>query len=146
MKIRITVPSDPQCLILLRNLVKGALPIEKFEETAIENIVLAVDEACSNVIEHSYQMDTTRELSLTMDADGEKVSFFIEDTGVGFSPMEMNKPDLEEFVKERRDGGLGRYIISSVMDEIKFARRGKKNRLTLVRYYANEGRRRAEND
>jgi anti-sigma regulatory factor (Ser/Thr protein kinase) len=140
-KIRITVPSNPKCLILLRNLVKGALPAEKFEDTVIENIVLAVDEACSNVIEHSYHTDITRELSMTMKSDTEKVSFLIEDTGVGCAPMRLKKPDLKEFVKERRDGGLGRYIISNVMHEIKYSRRGKKNRLTLVRYYNGEARR-----
>lgn len=135
MKIRITIPSDPAYLELIRNLVKQSMPSDRFETVTVDNIVQAIDEACSNVIEHSYEMKRNNDLSMTIDSDDEKVAFLIEDTGIGINVKEVKKPDVEEYVRKRMDGGFGRYIIANVMDEVKYSRRGKKNRLRLVKYF-----------
>ncbi len=140
MKIRITIPSNPEYLSLVRNLIKQALPDDRFEKLTIEHIVLAVDEACSNVIEHSYSMVATNELSMTMNSDKEKITFLIEDRGSGLKFMKAQKPNLKEYVEQRKEGGLGRYIIAHVMDEMKYSRKGKKNKLTLVKYYNGKGK------
>lgn len=142
MKIRITIPSDPTCLSMVRSLVKQSMPADRFEEVTIEQVIQAVDEACSNVIEHSYGMVKGREFSMTMNSDSEKVTFLIEDSGTGLKSVEESKPDIEEYVKQRRDGGWGRYLIAHVMDEVKYTKKGKTNRLKLVKYFNGKGKRR----
>jgi serine/threonine-protein kinase RsbW len=111
------------------------MPVDRFEEVTIEQIVQAVDEACSNVIEHSYGMMAGNEFSMTMNSDKEKVTFLIEDSGIGLEGVKAQKPDIKEYVEQRKDGGWGRYIIAHVMDEVEYARTGKKNKLTLVKYF-----------
>lgn len=118
------------------------MPINRFGEVTVEQIIQAVDEACSNVIEHSYGNMMGHELSMSMNADGEKVVFVIEDTGIGLEGIKAQKPDIKEYVEQRRDGGWGRYIITRVMDEVKYSKRGKKNKLMLVKYYS--GKRKEE--
>jgi anti-sigma regulatory factor (Ser/Thr protein kinase) len=115
------------------------MPVGRFPEVTIEHIVQAVDEACSNVIEHSYGMVRNNELSMTMNSDKKKVTFLIEDTGIGIQSAKVEKPDIREYVEQRKQGGWGRYIITQVMDEVNYTKRGKKNKLTMVKYYNDKG-------
>ncbi len=124
---------------MIRHLIRQAMPPHRFETVTVENIVQAVDEACSNVIEHSYEMKRNRDFKMTMDADDEKVAFIIEDKGIGINITEVKKPDVKEYVRQRKDGGFGRYIIANVMDEVKYSSRGGKNTLTMVKFFNGKG-------
>lgn len=135
MKKKITIPSNLQFLNVVRHWIKEIIPQKKFKKITIDHIVLAIDEACSNVIEHSFEMDESKEFTLTLNSDKEKISFIIEDNGVGMSISKCRKFDLKKYIKQRKEGGLGKYIIENVMDEIKYSRKGKKNRLSLVKYF-----------
>ena len=135
MKKKITIPSNLQFLNVVRHWIKETIPQKKFKKITIDHIVLAIDEACSNVIEHSFELDESKEFTLTLNSDKEKISFIIEDNGVGMKKSKCRKLDLKKYIKQKKEGGLGKYIIENVMDEIKYSRKGKKNRLSLVKFF-----------
>ncbi|TES92692.1 MAG: ATP-binding protein [Candidatus Cloacimonadota bacterium] len=139
MKKKITIPSNLQCLSIVRHFIKETIPKKKFKKTTIDQIVLAIDEACSNIIEHSFEMDESKEFTLTLNFDKEKVTFVIEDKGVGMKISKCKKLNLKKYIKQRKEGGLGKFIIENVMDEVKYSRKGTKNRLSLVKYFDKNG-------
>jgi len=132
---KITVPSSFECLRIVRDFVKKNIPKDKFDKSVVEQIVLSVDEACSNIIEHSYEMDDSKEFFLTMKCNDKKVQFVIEDNGTGMNVSQAVKPDIKKYVKDRKEGGLGKHIIKTVMDNVRYKKRGNRNILSLTKYY-----------
>ncbi|MDQ1265404.1 MAG: serine/threonine-protein kinase RsbW [Bacteroidota bacterium] len=107
-----------------------------FSEEQSHKIALAVDEACTNLMKHAYHLDQTHEICLHVDMDKDKFIVDIYDDGVPFNPMEVNMPDMNEYFKSFRKGGLGIQIIRSVMDEIKYYpsdKSNQRNKLTLIK-------------
>jgi anti-sigma regulatory factor (Ser/Thr protein kinase) len=94
---------------------------------------LAVDEVCTNIIQHGYDPDRQGEISLTIELDTDEARITVVDSGRPFSPDEAAEPDLEAPWDERPVGGLGWHLVRSVVDEIHYRRDGSENLLTLVK-------------
>jgi serine/threonine-protein kinase RsbW len=86
----------------------------------IDEVRMAVVEACINALEHSRAAD--REVFVTFevigDKDPEKLRITVRDSGVGFSPEELTEPTIEEKLKSQRKRGWGLKIIRGLMDEV----------------------------
>lgn len=86
----------------------------------IDEVRMAVVEACINALEHSRSSD--REVYVTFEVlgetDPEKLRITVRDTGVGFSPGEVVEPMIEEKIKAVRKRGWGLKIIRGLMDEV----------------------------
>ena len=128
------VPSSTEHLALIRDFVGAIGAKSGLDENEITKIILAVDEAVANVIEHAYGSDDTREVTIRAVLDEETVTFEIIDNGRGFDPGLVRPKDLEQLVKERRSGGLGLRLIRTVMDDVKYQIvPGQKNELKMVK-------------
>lgn len=97
------------------------------------DLKLAVDEACTNVIEHGYA-GSAGTIRLSTARDGGTLTVVVEDRGRPFDPSGIAAPDLSAGWEDRRIGGLGWHLIRSCVDEIRYepAASGG-NRLTLVK-------------
>jgi serine/threonine-protein kinase RsbW len=86
----------------------------------IDEVRMAVVEACINALEHSRATD--REIYVTFqvlgDKDPEKLRITVRDTGVGFSPGEIEEPSMDSKIKAVRKRGWGLKIIRGLMDEV----------------------------
>lgn len=94
---------------------------------------LAVDEACSNIIEHAYGPDREGSIGLAVDGDGTEVRITIVDAGPPFHPDQAPRPDLDADWRTRTVGGLGWHIVRQVVDEMQYVTEGSRNRLVLVK-------------
>ena len=83
-------------------------------------ISLAVDEACSNVIEHAYGGESNQPIQVSVDTNNNKLSIIIEDHGASFNPDEVLSPDVCSPLEERVERGLGIFTMCKVMDEVKY--------------------------
>lgn len=81
-----------------------------FDIEQIEDIRLAVGEACNNAVIHSKDQ---RDIEISLCVSNEQMSITIRDGGVGFTPSETFT--LEE---EYTGSGLGLFIIDALMDEV----------------------------
>lgn len=89
----------------------------------IDEVRLAVVEACINAFEHSRASD--REVFVTFEVVGElgdknpqKLRITVRDHGIGFAPGEVTEPTIQEKIKSRRKRGWGLSIIRGLMDEV----------------------------
>src|SRR5262249_30618864 len=100
---------------------------------ALRHILLAVDEASTNIIVHGYR-GRLGTIEVAVAREGERLIIRLRDTAEPFDPTAIPPPDLAAPVEERPIGGLGFQMVRQVMDEVshRITPEGG-NELTLVR-------------
>ncbi len=102
-------------------------------ESAIADLELAVDEICTNSIQHGYGGEDG-EIELTVERDGPSIRVVVRDWGGTFDPGQVPTPDLELPLEERLLGGLGLFLVRKLMDDVRFEfSRERGNSVTMVR-------------
>jgi serine/threonine-protein kinase RsbW len=133
-KFTLEVPSSTENLVLIRDFVTRIGQQAHLDEQEISNLELAVDEACANVIEHAYGLDTRQEVIIQAICDEEAVRISVIDTGKGFDPTGVTPASIDTLVTERRSGGLGIRLIKALMDEVSYQiQPGQKNELHMIK-------------
>ena len=119
----------------MREFVRQAAEDADMGEGDIYAIQLAVDEACSNVIEHACDGECEEQIEITCTTSDDRLTIMVRDHGEPFDPTSAPSPDLDAAIEDRPVGGLGIFLIRQLMDEIRYERLGTAgNVLTLVKY------------
>lgn len=126
-----------------RNLAKIADFVENFvrqvgfDARSIYAVQMAVDEACSNIIEHGYGGEGNGDIVLQCQRIRGGVKVIIQDQGTPFDPSLVPIPDTEAPLEERSEGGLGLFLMRQLMDEVSFdfagGDHGDTNTLVLIK-------------
>jgi anti-sigma regulatory factor (Ser/Thr protein kinase) len=114
MEIEFTVrlPVDSHSVPFVRGLCRKALDHLRVGTDTMDEIVLALTEACANVVQHSGD-DGDYEVAVRIDDDTCRISVW--DEGGGF-PV----PDLSRPVDPTADGGAGLVLMRALVDELAF--------------------------
>lgn len=95
---------------------------------------MAVDEACTNVIEHAYRGDPDGTIDIACEKRGNEFVVTIQDFGARFDPRRIESPKTRDPLSKRRIGGLGVFFMRKLMDRVEFeSASGRGNRLTMVK-------------
>ncbi|HEX9013657.1 MAG TPA: ATP-binding protein [Anaerolineaceae bacterium] len=95
---------------------------------------LAVDEACTNIINHAYGGEDRGEITCSVNPAPGQLTIILEDNGHPFKPGKIRGPNRRAPLSRRKQGGLGLFFIYSTMDEVRYeTSAGHGNRLTLVK-------------
>jgi serine/threonine-protein kinase RsbW len=138
--LTISVPSRTELLEEVRAFVRSAALRFGFVEDDIENIELAVDEACTNIIKHAYKYDPSHEIRIAITSDsvkGAPSKFIIRifDNGLSFDTTRYSAPDLKEYFSKMQRGGLGIVLMRKIMDEVEYDTvTDNRNSIKLVKY------------
>jgi anti-sigma regulatory factor (Ser/Thr protein kinase) len=115
-RLTLSVPSSPRYLLIIRTLFSSLLTDLGFSNQETMAVVLAVNEAYANVIEHCYKGDVTQRIDLTVLIEPQTITIEIRDYG--------EQPDVARIapraLHEVRPGGLGTHFMRSVMDEVTY--------------------------
>ena len=109
----IRFPAKAERLCLIRALVKEITESIGCDKDLSEKLVIAVNEACMNIIQHAYKGDESGEIVFEMLNNEKELHFRLVDYAC---PIDLNsvKPrDLNDI----RPGGLGTHFITEIMDE-----------------------------
>ena len=117
-----TISSTPAHLPIVRGALERMCEMVGFDEITRGGIVLAVDEALTNVIRHAYHGVEDKPIEITLrpvPAQGGHVSLWIElrDWGDTAEPSKIRSRELDDV----RPGGLGVYIMKRCMDQVQYA-------------------------
>ena len=107
-------PARAKQLCDTRSAVRNFLTHCGCVSTTVEDVVLAIDEACQNIIRHAYQGETDEEIILKIGMEGKELNISLEDSAPEVSSDCMKPRELEDI----RPGGLGCHFIKQVMDEV----------------------------
>lgn len=125
-------PSDTRYLQMVRDVARRFAETSGFEAKDAQNISLAVDEAISNVIEHAYHGSKDREIEIHFDPEDDTLAIQILHDGDPLDPAKLPEFNLEQFVTERRTGGMGVYIMKKVMDRVDYVKAGPGRNMCLM--------------
>jgi serine/threonine-protein kinase RsbW len=118
----------------IRDFIETACRRAGVERSAAFDLKLAVDEACSNILEHGYTGRRPGPIRIRFDAEGDQVVVTITDRGRAFDPKDAAIPDLDADWEHRRVGGLGWHLIRRSVDSVAYeSDPNVGNRLTLVK-------------
>lgn len=124
MSFELSCPVQTGVLSHIRGFVVGMATEVEFNAEDLLKIELAVDEACSNVIEHAYQgqlADEDKKLQIRVVVFENGIKIMVFDNGLGIKDNEIHKTtNMESYVIAAKHRGLGTFIITNFMDEVYF--------------------------
>lgn len=91
-----------------------------FNPIDTNKIILAVDEACSNLIKYAFQNQPNNEICIKIETKKPNFIINISDDAPPFDLTERPDLNMSEYFSRMKRGGLGIHIIKNVMDEIKY--------------------------
>ena len=129
--VTITIPSNPKYLSVVRSMTLKVGQINGMKEEVLEDIKLAVDEACANVIKHAYKGNTSGKIVIQYKTTPENYQVVITDNGIRAQNALLKGRDLDDL----RPGGLGIHFIKRVFDVFELDEKKKKgNRLIMIKH------------
>ena len=119
--IRIDLLSHPRLLKCIRETIRCYVTGLGYTEETANSVVLAVDEACSNAIRHSYGGCCDGRLELLLRSGGAGIEIVLSDQGKP-APPDCNEParDRTPDPATVQPGGLGIHLMREVFDEVEF--------------------------
>lgn len=115
-KFELEFVADPKKLRSVRERVQEACELMGCDKKTVSDVVIAINEACMNIIQHAYKEHAAGDIKLGIDMQGEKLCVEI---------LDYADPVDKEQIKPRRlddvkPGGLGTHFIQEIMDSIDY--------------------------
>jgi serine/threonine-protein kinase RsbW len=112
-----------------------------FDADDVFRIELACDEACTNIVQHSYGGEDVGDIRVELERTKDSFIIILRDQGRQFDPDEIPIPNLPadpDKFNELKIGGLGLHFMRTIMDEIRYAVNGQgDNELVMIKQIAN---------
>jgi anti-sigma regulatory factor (Ser/Thr protein kinase) len=132
--MRMVISTQPRLLHILRGAVRYYAREGGFSDSEVNALALAVDEAATNVIRHTYHNSPSSRLALEVMDYADRLEFVIEDTGPKVQPERVRPRPLSDV----RPGGLGTFFIKCFTDRSSYDEAFTEgNRLRLVKFKGN---------
>lgn len=139
--VHLRIHSQTEKLNLVREFIGEAAREHGFDEEAVGKIMLAVDEACTNIIKHAYGYAPDRTIDLEIQIAGDRFDIVITHSGKSFDPTAVRKPDMQEYFKKYQRGGLGIHLMRTLMDGVEYeALPDSRNLVRMYKYLPHEDR------
>ena len=133
-KFSLIVNSQFERLAEIADFVADAACACGLNDDQIHDLQMAVDEACTNVIEHAYRGKPDGTIDIVCDKRGNDFVVTIQDFGARFDPEKIELPKTRDPLPRRRIGGLGLFFMRRLMDRVEFDfKSGRGNRLTMTK-------------
>ena len=128
--MKLVVPSQPKYLYVIRSALYPVVIDAGFVKRVARQIILAVDEACSNIIKYAYEGDGSKHIEVDVSVNERQMVIALSDTG--------KKPDVTKIAPRKledvRPGGLGTHFMASVFDRVTYDTSGQHGTiLTMIK-------------
>lgn len=119
--VRLEIPAQPAFVGVARSVVTAvASTLEGIDEDRLEDLRVAVSEACTNAVEaHRRDAVDDRVIVRCITTDDE-LQISIEDRGSGFDPSEVPPPPRPDEDPTSSERGWGIQLIQALVDEATF--------------------------
>ncbi len=127
--LQLDLPADARFLPRTRKAIAGYLADVGVGEEETADVVLALDEACANVVRHAFPHGTTGTIHLRAEFTADAVIVQVEDEGRGFDPFEVPLRDVGLEDSSGRGLRMIRQLMTSVQVESPTATGGTRVRM-----------------
>ena len=131
--MRFSVPGKPEYVSMIRLAVSSAANTAGFNIEEIDDIKIAVSEACTNVVCHG-QLNENDVYEVICNIGENEFFISVEDKAGGYDVDEYKKPSIDEL----KPGGMGLYIIQALMDKVDIVSQvGQGTKIEMIKYLTN---------
>lgn len=92
---------------------------------------LALEEIFMNVVMHGSAGADVPQVDVSLALTPAGLTLTVEDDGPGFDPLSLPPPDVTASVADRPVGGLGVFLVRTMMDTVSYARIAGRNQLRM---------------
>jgi len=110
--VKLRFPALAERLRMVRAVVSSASEMAGCTPEVASKIVIAVNEACMNIIQHAYKGDPSGEIILEILNNDSELIFKLTDFADTVDPGQIKSRELGDL----RPGGLGTFFIHEIMD------------------------------
>ncbi|MBA4536828.1 anti-sigma B factor RsbW [Bacillus aquiflavi] len=139
--VEIKIPAKPEFVGVIRLTLSGIASRIGFSYEEIEDIKIAASEACTNAVQHAYKPNEQGEIIVSVGLYKNRIEVIVSDNGKNFNLVNNGKKigpySSEESIEFLREGGLGLYLIETLMDEVEI-RQGNGVSVYMVKYLDGE--------
>ena len=114
--MEIRFPARPDRMAMVRKSVRGVALDCGFDDFAVQEIVLAIAEACQNVMRHGYTEREIGDIVVSLSRTAERLIIRVTDFAPTINPAQIQSRDLSDI----RPGGLGVHFISELMETVEY--------------------------
>lgn len=120
--IHLEIPPRRDHLALVRAVVTSAAEIgHRLSGRRLEDLRLAVSEACANAIDGQERAGSTAPLEIRVEVDEDAIAVTVTDHAGGFAPDELaTLPAATDPGRLRHERGLGIPLMRSLADDVRF--------------------------
>jgi serine/threonine-protein kinase RsbW len=120
--IEVKMPAKPEYVGVIRLTLSGIASRMGYGYEEIEDLKIAVSEACTNAAQHAYKHNDGGEMIIGFGVYENKLEIMIADNGKSFN-FEQTKDKLGPYtasssIDQLSEGGLGLYLMETLMDEV----------------------------
>ncbi|MES5397499.1 anti-sigma B factor RsbW [Bacillus amyloliquefaciens] len=121
--IEMKIPAEPEYVGIVRLTLSGVASRMGYTYDDIEDLKIAVSEACTNAVQHAYKDESKGEVSVRFGVFEDRLEVIVADQGDSFD-FDQKQQDLGPYtpshtVDQLSEGGLGLYLMETLMDEVK---------------------------
>ena len=127
------IHNDIQQIPQLADFVETIAAEKHLDHSLTLSLNLALEEAVTNVIMYAYPEGTDGLVDIEAIICEHSLSFVVSDSGKAFDPTAQPDADISLSAENRQVGGLGIYLVRSIMDSVSYERSGGKNILTMTK-------------
>ncbi len=129
----VTILSQTQLLKMVVELTRHVATLAQFPLRDAQKISLAIDEAVTNVIKHSYGNRRGRQIGLEyyLAEAGLRIRVLYSGLAPDISDAEVN---LGRMIKKKKKGGLGVKLMKTIMDSVAYSSQDGQNVCELIKW------------
>lgn len=121
--IEMKFPAKPEYIGIIRLTISGIASRMGFAYDDIEDLKIATSEACTNAVQHAYKDQEDGEITIGFGLYDNRLELVVSDSGESCNFEEVRQGlgpyGKEEQIEFLREGGLGLYLIETLMDKVK---------------------------
>jgi len=128
---RLTLPASLDSVVTFRDFVRSGALEAGVPDGELEKLDLVLEEILVNIARYAYVPETgATEVAFFPDGPG-KLYLEISDWGNAFNPLEVEPPDFSRGLADRPVGGLGVFLVRSLVGDIAYRREAGRNVLSF---------------
>ncbi|MGJ4747335.1 SpoIIE family protein phosphatase [Leptospira sp. SA-E8] len=122
---------------IFREFIYDAIKVRNLPDFLRDDILLAGDEAATNIVMHGYKDTLLRnpKFDCKIRFTEDSITIVLTDSGKGFDRTNVKDPSIEENLSGKRKGGFGVYLIETLMDVVDYKMEEGRNILTLQKFF-----------
>lgn len=95
---------------------------------------LSVEEIFMNMVHHN-KAESTRDIEVSIEKTGRIITLSLSDfEDVPFDITKAREVDFEDYIKNKRSGGLGIHLVRELMDDVKFEHNNGLSTITISKH------------